>query len=260
MQQRIITGVFLILLLGPTIFLGGGIFNLVIALLCLIGVTEILRMASISRTIFPSIVTYIALLSIVFYDRLAIYIPNNLSEAIVPLVAIMVLLLSTVLVADYEFTKAGTSVLAMFYLGLGGYAAVTIRAANLALFLYLLLIVITTDISAYFIGSKFGKHKLAPVLSPNKTIEGSMGGIISAFILTAIYLNFFSFTYSYGIMLALSIVLSITGQLGDLIASRLKRHFKVKDAGKIFPGHGGVLDRFDSVLFTLAVAMLLGIV
>lgn len=260
MQQRIITGIVLLLLLGPTIFFGGWIFNLIIALLCLIGVTEILRMASISRTTFPSIVTYLAVLSIIFYDQLALYIPDNLSEAILPLVAIMVLLLSTVLVSDYEFTKAGISVLAMFYLGLGGYAAVTIRAANLALFLYLLIIVISTDIGAYFIGSKFGKHKLAPVLSPNKTIEGSIGGIVFALILTAIYLNFYSFTYSYGIMLGLSIILSITGQYGDLVASRLKRHFQVKDAGNIFPGHGGVLDRFDSVLFTLAVAMLLGIV
>lgn len=260
MQQRIITGIILILLLGPTIFLGGWIFNLMIALLCLIGATEILRMANISRKSFPSIITYIGLLSIIFYEPLAAFIPNNLSEAIVPLVSIMVLLLSTVLVKNYEFTKAGTSVLTMFYLGLGGNAAINIRATNLALFLYLLIIVLSTDIGAYFIGSKFGKHKLAPVLSPNKTIEGSIGGIATAFILTAIYLSFFNFTYSYGMMLALSIILSITGQFGDLIASRLKRHFNVKDAGKIFPGHGGVLDRFDSVLFTLAIAMLLGII
>ena len=61
-------------------------------------------------------------------------------------------------------------------------------------------------------------------------------------------------------MLVIAVLLSITGQFGDLIASRLKRHFKVKDAGHIFPGHGGVLDRFDSVLFTLALAILLGIV
>lgn len=260
MQQRIITGVILILILGPTIFIGGGLFNFVIAALCIIGATEILRMAKIEWTIFPSVITYIALLSIIFHDQFSLYIPNNLSQAIVPLFSIMVLLISTVIIRDYEFTKAGISVLTMFYLGLGGYSAVYIRASNLALFIFILIVVFSTDIGAYFIGSKIGKRKLAPTLSPNKTVEGALGGILLAFILAAIYLNFFSFNYSYLIMLVLSIVLSITGQFGDLVASRLKRHYGVKDAGNIFPGHGGVLDRFDSLLFTLAVAMILGIV
>lgn len=260
MRQRIITGILMILVLGPTIIYGGWLFNLVIALLCLIGATELLRMAKIDRTIFPSIVTYVALLSIIFHTQIVPYIPSNLSDDSVPLVSIMVLLLSTVMVKDYEFTKAGTSVLTIFYLGLGGYAAINIREANLALFMYILIVVFSTDIGAYFIGSKIGKRKLAPNLSPNKTIEGSIGGILLAFILAAIYLSYFNFNYSYGIMLVLSIVLSITGQFGDLIASRLKRHYQVKDAGTIFPGHGGVLDRFDSVLFTLAMAMLLGII
>lgn len=249
----------MILTLGPTIFIGGWIFNLVITLLCIIGATEVLRMAEIKRNIFPSILTYIALISIIFYDQLALYIPSNLSQAFVPLLSIMVLLVSTVIIKGYEFTKAGISVLTMFYLGLGGYSAVYIRDLNLSLLLFILIVVFTTDIGAYFIGSKIGKRKLAPTLSPNKTVEGAVGGTLSAFIFAAIYLSFFSFNYSYQVMLILSIVLSITGQFGDLIASRLKRHFGVKDAGNIFPGHGGVLDRFDSILFTLAIAMILGI-
>lgn len=249
----------MILTLGPTIFIGGWIFNLVIAFLCIIGATEVLRMAKIKRNIFPSVLTYIGLLSIIFYSQLTPYIPSNLSQAFVPLLSIMVLLVSTVIIKDYEFTKAGISVLTMFYLGLGGYAAVYIRDLNLSLLLFILIVVFTTDIGAYFIGSKIGKNKLAPTLSPNKTIEGAVGGSLSAFIFAAIYLSYFSFNYSYLTMLFLSIVLSITGQFGDLIASRLKRHFGVKDAGNIFPGHGGVLDRFDSILFTLAIAMILGI-
>lgn len=258
MRQRVITGIIMIIVLGPTIFYGGWLFNFIIALVCLIGAMELLRMAEIDRKIFPSIITYIGLLSIVFYEQLSLYIPSNLSQAILPLLSIMVLLISTVLVEGYEFTKAGTSALTMFYLGIGGYSAINIREANLALLVFILIVVFSTDIGAYFVGSKIGKHKLAPTLSPNKTIEGSVGGILSAFILAAIYLNFFSFNYSYLVMLLLSIVLSITGQFGDLIASRLKRHYQVKDAGNIFPGHGGVLDRFDSLLFTLAMAMLLG--
>lgn len=259
MRQRIITGIMMIIVMGPIIFLGGWLFNFVIALICLIGAMEILRMAKIERKILPSIITYLGLLSIIFYDQLSLYIPSNLSQAILPLLSIMVLLISTVLVEGYEFTKAGTSALTIFYLGLGGYSAINIRETNLALLVFILIVVFSTDIGAYFVGSRIGKHKLAPTLSPNKTIEGSVGGIISAFILAAIYLSFFSFNYSYLVMLLLSIVLSITGQFGDLIASRLKRHYQVKDAGNIFPGHGGVLDRFDSLLFTLAMTMLLGI-
>ncbi len=146
----------------------------------------------------------------------------------------------------------------MFYLGLGGYGAVRVREADLALLGFIMLVVFTTDMGAYFIGSKVGKRKLVPKISPNKTVEGALGGIFSALVLAAIYLSFFSFNYSYIIMLGIALVLSIAGQFGDLIASRLKRHFEVKDAGTIFPGHGGVLDRFDSVLFTLAMAILLG--
>lgn len=260
MRQRIITGIILIIALVPTVIYGGWLFNLVIALLCTIGSMEILRMAKIKRKNAPSIITYVGLLSIVFYQQIAPTIPENLTHAILPLLSIMLLLMSTVIIDGYDFTKAGISTLAMFYLGLGGYAAVQIREVNFALFMFILLVVFTTDMGAYFIGSKIGKRKLVPKISPNKTVEGAIGGIVSALILAAIYLTFFSFTYSYLVMLMIAVVLSITGQFGDLIASRLKRHFEVKDAGSIFPGHGGVLDRFDSVLFTLAMALLLGLV
>lgn len=260
MRQRIITGIILIAALLPTVIYGGWLFNLVIAILCTIGSIEILRMAKINRKIAPSIITYAGLLSIIFYDQISIVVPGNLNQAIVPLLSVMLLLMSTVVVDNYDFTKAGISALAMFYLGLGGYGAVTVREADFALLVFIMLVVFTTDMGAYFIGSKIGKRKLVPKISPNKTVEGAVGGIVAALVLAAIYLSFFNFNYSYSIMLAIALILSIAGQFGDLIASRLKRHYEVKDAGTIFPGHGGVLDRFDSVLFTLALAILLGIV
>src|SRR5699024_10694406 len=166
----------------------------------------------------------------------------------------------TVVIHDYDFTKAGVSALTMFYVGLGGYAAVTIRNSNLALFLFILLVVMSTDIGAYFIGSQIGKNKLAPQLSPNKTIEGFIGGIMSAILVAFIYFIFFDFRYSKGIMLLVAGILSVTGQFGDLLESSFKRHFSVKDSGKILSGHGGILDRFDSTLFTLSMAFILGVV
>ena len=260
MRQRIITGIVLVATLVPAVIYGDWLFNLLIAILCVIGIFEILRMAKINQKPIPSIITYVGLLSIIFYDQISIVIPESLSQAIVPLLSIMLLLMSTVIVDNFDFTKAGVSTLAMFYLGLGGYGAISVRESDLALLGFILLVVFTTDMGAYFIGSKIGKRKLVPKISPNKTVEGAVGGILSALLLAAIYLHFFSFKYSYFVMLVIAIILSIAGQFGDLIASRLKRHFKVKDAGTIFPGHGGVLDRFDSVLFTLAMAALLGIV
>ena len=108
------------------------------------------------------------------------------------------------------------------------------------------------------IGRKIGKHKLAPHISPNKTWEGSIGGTVVAVIVAAIYLYFFPQKYSYGVMVALTLLFSIGGQLGDLIESALKRHYGVKDSGKILPGHGGIFDRFDSIMFVLPLMHFVG--
>lgn len=106
-----------------------------------------------------------------------------------------------------------------------------------------------TDTFAYFIGIKFGKTKLAPSISPKKTIEGSLGGIAGACIVAIIYAVIFHYPVSQ--ILLLAICLSIAGQIGDLVESSFKREREVKDSGSILPGHGGILDRFDSVLFVI---------
>ena len=113
-----------------------------------------------------------------------------------------------------------------------------------------------SDTCAYCTGILFGKHKLSPILSPNKTIEGAIGGIIGAGILGAIY-TFIIFgkindDISFS-MIRVAVACSIgaiISIIGDLTASAIKRDFNVKDYGNIIPGHGGILDRFDSVIFT----------
>jgi len=259
LRQRVITSIFLLLVIIPAVLYGGLPYNLVIAAVITIGTTELIHIAKISRAIIPSFITYLGTLSIVFFDHIAAFIPAHLNNGLLPLFALILLLICTVLIKNYNFTEAGISALTMFYLGVGGYSAITIRANDLALFLMIILVMMGTDTGAYLIGSKIGKHKLAPALSPNKTIEGSLGGIVTALILAIIYLNFFSFTYSDGTMLLMTVILSIAGQFGDLLESSFKRHFDVKDTGKILPGHGGILDRFDSILFTLTMAFILGI-
>ncbi len=113
-----------------------------------------------------------------------------------------------------------------------------------------------SDTGAYFVGSVFGKHKITPVLSPKKTLEGALGGIIFTGLVAGFYgycmyeiwnVGKENMTIFYGIV---GVVGSVAAQIGDLAASSIKRQVEIKDFGKIMPGHGGVLDRFDSVLFT----------
>ena len=109
-----------------------------------------------------------------------------------------------------------------------------------------------TDASAYFVGKKFGKHKISPV-SPKKSIEGCIGGTLGALLYIipyTVFLNMnFDMNINYFVIAGIGMVLSIIGQIGDFSASTIKRHVGIKDFSNIFPGHGGMLDRIDSVIF-----------
>lgn len=113
---------------------------------------------------------------------------------------------------------------------------------------YLFGIASITDTFAYLTGMFFGKTKLYEKLSPKKTIEGSIGGIIGALVFALLFKHFVKVEIGYLTLLIMTIILSIISQIGDLIASYIKRKAKIKDYGYIFKGHGGVMDRFDSVL------------
>lgn len=109
-----------------------------------------------------------------------------------------------------------------------------------------------TDIGAYFVGRTLGRQKLAPEISPGKTVEGSLGGIAVSFLALALYTGLVREVFPFGLLelWLFSLLLSLAAQLGDLVESMLKRYCGVKDSGHFLPGHGGLLDRTDSLLFT----------
>lgn len=113
------------------------------------------------------------------------------------------------------------------------------------------------DMGAYFVGSTMGKHKLCPEISPKKTVEGAVGGILSSVIVTLILVLAFSFTDKLLITLILTVPFCILGMMGDLFASVIKRTAGIKDYGNLIPGHGGILDRFDSIIMIAPIFYLL---
>ncbi|MDO5300955.1 MAG: phosphatidate cytidylyltransferase [Tissierellia bacterium] len=118
-------------------------------------------------------------------------------------------------------------------------------------YLYLVfLISITTDTAAYLVGSAIGRHKLIPWLSPNKSVEGAIAGIVATTLLGSLFLWYFQVPLSPILVLFLAIA-AICGELGDLFASKIKRELGIKDFGNMLPGHGGFLDRMDSILFII---------
>ncbi len=129
------------------------------------------------------------------------------------------------------------------------------NAHGMFLILFILFAACMTDVCAYFVGSALGKHKLCPKISPKKTVEGAIGGVIGCVIghvgLYAVYDNFVfeDPVHNYFPIIVASIITSIVGMCGDLTASLIKRNYGIKDFGKLIPGHGGIMDRFDSILF-----------
>lgn len=147
-------------------------------------------------------------------------------------------------------------VLGIVYVPLFLSCLVLIRnGANGVAWIFLLLcIIFSGDTGAYYVGSYFGRHKLCPAVSPGKTIEGAVGGLFSSLAAGALFKYFFLPYLSWSLVIPLILFINIAGQVGDLFESGLKRSANIKDSGAILPGHGGILDRIDALLFAAPVA------
>lgn len=158
-----------------------------------------------------------------------------------------------------DFTDASAAFVGIFYVAVTFTCIVLLRGVGEYTYLLVFVGPWVSDTFAYFCGRLFGRHKLIPEISPKKTVEGSIGGIIFAalsYIVFAIIIKvFFEPTVepNYIALAFAGAVVSVISQIGDLSASAIKRHYNIKDYGVVFPGHGGVLDRFDSVILTAPV-------
>ncbi|MBN2645193.1 MAG: phosphatidate cytidylyltransferase [Desulfuromonadaceae bacterium] len=180
-----------------------------------------------------------------------------------PIVALCFMLCCLYLLFDYRdlslvITEAGQVAFAWFYVPvLLSHLALLHQLPHGASWVFLvLLLTMGCDSTAYFVGTRYGRHRLYPAISPKKSIEGGLGGLAGAVLMAQLSCWTFIPQLTTLDALVIGALVGVLGQLGDLFESMLKRSCGVKDSGAIFPGHGGMLDRLDSLLFTFPVVYL----
>lgn len=284
MKQRVITAVVLLALLAVVVWqINTPVLVLVIAFLAAVAANEIMRCAKVENTFIRVMATGYAACVPFFASAKAL--TPWVSEAVwgkvigavpgvVYLIALVVVLLLAMLkgYAYTTFEDVAVSVFAGALVPFGFSVFIRLRDMfqieqfGIYLIFYGLICALATDSGAQLAGMAFGKHKMSPNISPKKTVEGAIGGLIFSLILNAVAMilynrlaDFKMDEFAVTVLLAACLPVSFLGMMGDLSASVLKRNFGVKDFGKIFPGHGGVMDRFDSSMFTLPVTYALAL-
>ena len=258
MLKRIITSLVAVCVLVPVLFLSGTwVLPVAISVVSLIAVYEMLRCMGVHKKYVITAPLYLAAAA---FPILLRTFENDFNVAKIAFIAAalyLIMLFAAVVWSHGKFHFADA--MAMFTV-----TAYIIAAMNSIIYVrdfgeggkYIYLLIFLgawmTDIFAYFTGVFIGKHKLIEDVSPKKTVEGSIGGIFFcavSFVVFGIVLDVFFEANANVLFLAVSgVVVSVISQIGDLIMSVIKRHYGIKDYGKLFPGHGGMLDRFDSVL------------
>lgn len=265
MRTRVITAIVALLIFIPFVVIGGVPLMVLASLLGIMAISEISMMRKRYLYSVGAIISMIGVVILILPNsiwRLS-FLPDWVNSWNVVYGLIMIMLAWTVASHNnFNFDDVSVLSLAIFYIGTGFHYFVKARETDYRLLVFALIIIWGTDTFAYLIGRSFGKHKLIPKISPNKTWEGSVGGTIVAAIAASAYAYFSGFAPVGGnifMMIIFAILLSIAGQIGDLVESAFKRHYRVKDSGNILPGHGGILDRFDSLLFVMPLTAVLGV-
>ena len=264
MKKRIISAIVALAIVVPLVIIGHKPFIIGIGLLSVLGLKELIELKKHHKKIpdLMVIISYVCLLLLVYSEFDGYSIMFGLTYRGLG-ITMLALLIPTVLYKNDKYTAkdAFYMIASVVFLGLAFNGLILIRVLSVWKFVYMILITTMTDMFAMFMGMLVGKHKLIPHVSPNKTVEGSvLGTLIATIIATSFYYMMVSNSNIIKIILV-TIFLSIIGQFGDLLFSKIKRENDIKDFSQIMPGHGGILDRLDSLIFvTLAYLILFTVI
>lgn len=264
MRTRILTALVALCVLIPVlIFSHTWLFPIGVAVCCLIALWEIFKCIGV-KSLWVTIPTYLVAAFLILSFRFFREMYSFGTDAFIVRIAIPCILFAALyLMGAMVFSRGKLPVESVtaagflsFYIVAAFLCILFLRDADRGAYTYLLIFIGAwiTDSFAYFTGMLFGKHKLIPEISPKKTVEGSIGGILfcgASFILYGVLIgHFFENAERMNLvaLFAYGVIVSVVSQIGDLSMSAVKRHYGIKDFGKIFPGHGGILDRFDSIL------------
>ena len=252
MKTRIITGLILLAVILPCVILGGIAFKILLGIVAGVAVFEMLSICNRPRAhfyLYPIVGLF------VFYS---LFFDQSLLISSEIMILYMIVLMACSMFDDgINFLRLSYYFTAGVLIGMGLHMLYQLRLTyGFDYILILALATFGTDTGAYFTGMCLGRYKLNPRLSPKKTIEGSIGGIILGTVLSGAYGAYIQIDMPLVWFIVMCFILTITSQIGDLTFSSMKRIFEVKDFSQLLPGHGGILDRFDSILFN---AMVFGI-
>ena len=266
-KTRLLSGIVLVIILIATVGLGGNVLFALLLAVSLIGMTELYKVFGIEKKP-PGIIGYIA--AAAYYGLLYF-------EAQLPgdklnwfMLLFMALLICEMASLVFAYPKYNTQQIFAAFFGVL-YVAVMLsfiyrtRLLDGGVFTVWLVFVCSwgCDTCAYCVGKLIGKHKMAPVLSPKKSVEGGIGGILGAALIGALYALAINHWGNAEADVLTYVIIGAAGgaisQIGDLAASAIKRYQNIKDYGKLIPGHGGILDRFDSVIFTAPIIYYLAV-
>lgn len=262
MLQRAISGIIFVSILISAILYSSFTFYILFFFFMLVAIYEFQKLSNFKSPLFYALGVFSFLLSSGSLTILEKYVPinsvftnNHINSSFIYVLLffafIMILFKKN---GNSPFTDLGAIFLTYIYVIIPFTILIAIPFTNTnnsyegTTFLGCIILIWSTDTFAYLTGRAIGKHKLYEKISPNKTIEGSVGGLIFTLI-TATIISYYFTQYSLIEWLGLSILISIFGGLGDLVESMFKRAANIKDSGNLIPGHGGVLDRFDSLIF-----------
>lgn len=254
MKKRVISAAVLLAIVIPLLILGDVYFAIGVTAIGLLGYKEIMTLRKEKYPLLIKIVGALLMTLLILFNFVERSVSFTLDYRLLALV-LLILAVPVVIINDsdkYNSTDALYLIGFILFVGFAFSLLITLREMDIKYLITIILITTMTDMFAQIFGMLIGKHKLIPKISPNKTWEGTiMGSVMGTIVASSYYLTFVNTNVNTFIVIGIVLLLTVVAQIGDLFFSAIKRLNGVKDFSNLMPGHGGVLDRFDSLIFTL---------